>query len=245
MDATNDDAVSRLRERKCREEKPFAIMSHSLEGIEKYVYLTPMEKSLLITPQRPILLLKKKENIPTCPQVAPKNQYLGVMLPYTPIHYLIFKPVPDSHPNFIALVMTSGNLSEEPIAIGNREALNKLKNIADYFLIHDRDIYLRNDDSVVKLINSKERIIRRSRGYAPMPIMLKHEHEQILGCGAQLKNTVCLTKGRYAFISQHIGDLENYDTLSFFEMSIDHLKRILEIEPKIIAYDLHPEYIYW
>ena len=159
------------------------------------------------------------------------------MLPYTPLHYLLLKD------HFTALVMTSGNLSEEPIAIDNADAFDRLRDIADYFLIHDRDIYLRSDDSVIRVVDNKQRFLRRSRGYVPVPIFLKSRLKPILACGAELKNTVCLTREDHAFLSQHIGDLENLATYDFFEMTIAHLKRILSIEPAIIAHDMHPDYL--
>jgi hydrogenase maturation protein HypF len=159
------------------------------------------------------------------------------MLPYTPLHYLLLSF------GFTALVMTSGNLSEEPIAIANDEAVKRLSGIADAFLIHDRDIYLRSDDSIVRHLAGATRFIRRSRGYVPVPVFLKDELPQILACGAELKNTVCLTKGRNAFVSQHVGDLENLASDDFFRQTIDHLKRILDIDPRIVACDLHPDYL--
>jgi hydrogenase maturation protein HypF len=159
------------------------------------------------------------------------------MLPYTPLHNLIL------HGGFTALVMTSGNISEEPIAIDNEEALRRLSGIADYFLVHNREIYLRNDDSVVRVSGEKVRMIRRSRGYAPVPISIKRDMRPTLACGPFLANTVCLAKGSNAFLSQHVGDLENLETLAAFEMTIGHLRAILEIDPEVIAYDLHPDYL--
>jgi hydrogenase maturation protein HypF len=159
------------------------------------------------------------------------------MLPYTPLHYLLLKN------DFTALVMTSGNLSEEPIAIDNEDAFKRLSRIADYFLIHDRDIYLRSDDSIVRRTAGSTRFIRRSRGYIPMPISIDKKVPPTLACGAELKNTVCLTKGNQAFISQHIGDLENLASYDFFQSTIQHMKRILDINPEIIAFDLHPDYL--
>ena len=159
------------------------------------------------------------------------------MLPYTPLHYLLLSY------DFTALVMTSGNISEEPIAIDNEEAFERLGAIADYFLVHNRDIYLRSDDSVVRRVDGATRFIRRSRGYIPAPVFLKKELPQILACGAELKNTVCLTTGKNAFLSQHIGDLENLETYRFFELTVRHMKQILDIAPQIVACDLHPDYL--
>jgi hydrogenase maturation protein HypF len=238
VDATNNEAVKRLRQRKHREEKPLAIMSPSLEHIKKFARVSEAEASLLSSIQRPIVLLEKKLNPYIAEDVSPRNRNYGVMLPYTPLHYLLLHG-----DELLALVMTSGNISEEPIAIDNQEAFERLGKIADYFLNHNRDIYLRSDDSILRVIDSAPRQIRRSRGYVPIPTFLKRSLEPILACGAEWKDTICLTREGQAFLSQHIGDLENLETLNFFEMTIAHLKRILEIEPKIIAYDLHPDYL--
>lgn len=237
VDAENDDAVSMLRKRKHREEKPLAIMSCDIEHIRKYAHVQTQEEKLLKSPNRPIVILKKKEPNPLSKEVSPRNIYFGVMLPYTPLHYLLL-----SH-DFTALVMTSGNMSEEPICIDNEDAFKRLSKIADCFLVHNRDIYLRSDDSIVKHTAGQTRFMRRSRGYIPVPVFLKKKIGQILACGGELKSTVCLTKGNNAFISQHIGDLENQATYEFFQLTIKHMKRILDINPKIIAYDLHPDYL--
>ena len=237
VDAENSDAVIRLRQRKHREEKPLALMSYDLERIRRYARLEVDEQVLLTSPQRPVVLLKKRYPNPLSPEVSPHNNNFGAMLPYTPLHYLLLRC------DFTALVMTSGNISEEPIAIDNDEAFQRLGTIADYFLIHDRDIYLRSDDSVVRRIDSATRFVRRSRGYIPVPVFLKDNVPQILACGAELKNCVCLTKGKNAFLSQHIGDLENLETYRFLELTVRHMKRILDIDPRIVAHDLHPDYL--
>ena len=246
VDAENDDAVTRLRRRKHREAKPLAIMSYDVEGIRKYALVEQKEEKLLTSPQRPIVLLRKKEPNSIAKAVAPRNCYFGAMLPYTPLHYLLL-----SH-DFMALVMTSGNLREEPIAINNQDAFARLSDIADYFLIHNRDIYLRSDDSIVRKTAGATRVIRRSRGYVPVPVFLKNKVPPILACGAELKNTICLTKANKAFLSQHMGDLENlatYDffinpaTHDFFKLTIRHMQRILDVQPEIIAFDLHPDYL--
>jgi hydrogenase maturation protein HypF len=236
-DATNTDAVERLRSRKRREEKPFAMMSYDLESIKRFALVASEEEQLLISIQRPIVLLRKKHPNFISKQVAPGNKYFGVMLPYTPLHYLLLRH------EFTALVMTSGNLSEEPIAIDNDDAFARLGEIGDFFLIHNRDIYLRSDDSIVRQAAGAQRFIRRSRGYVPIPVFLKDKVPSILACGAELKNTVCLTQQNKAFLSQHIGDLENLSTYDFFHLTIDHLKRILDITPEIIAHDMHPSYL--
>jgi hydrogenase maturation protein HypF len=237
VDAAQEEAVRRLRARKHREEKPLALMSRDIEVIAGYALMSPEEKDVLLSKERPIVLLKKKTVNFIAPSVSPGNQYFGVMLPYTPLHHLLL-----DH-GFPALVMTSGNLSEEPICIDNEEAFRRLAGIADYFLVHDREIYLRSDDSIVQRVSGRIRQLRRSRGFVPVPVFLPEAVSPVLACGAELKNTVCLTKDNRAFLSQHIGDLENLETLDFFKLTVDHLKRILKIEPEIIAYDLHPDYL--
>ncbi len=239
-DAENNNAVARLRQKKQREEKPFALMSRDTECIREYAYIEPEEESLLTSFQRPIVMLKKKEHNSIAGQVSPGNKYFGAMHPYTPLHYLILGS--SSFP-LTALVMTSGNMSEEPIAIDNEDAFDQLSGIADYFLVHDRDIYLRSDDSLVRIAAGSARFIRRSRGYIPFPVFLKNKVPQVLACGAELKNTICLTKGNNAFLSQHIGDMENFSTYEFFKLTVRHMKRILDIDPEIIAHDLHPDYL--
>jgi hydrogenase maturation protein HypF len=237
VDAENSAAVIRLRNRKRREEKPFAVMSADLLRIRQFAHIGPEAQKLLTSIQRPIVLLPKKTPGPIAEEVAPRNQYWGVMLPYTPLHHLLLKP------GFAALVMTSANLSEEPIAIDNDDAFGRLADIADYFLVHDRQIYLRSDDSIVKHTAGQTRYIRRSRGFVPIPVFLSRAVPPILACGAELKNTICITKDDKAFLSQHIGDLENLETLDFFKQTVAHLQRILEIRPEIIACDLHPDYL--
>ena len=236
-DATNDNAVRLLRERKKRGYKPFALMMKDLDTIKMYCYVTPEEEKILVSPQAPIVLLKIKDLGDISRGVAPNNNYLGVMLPYTPVHHMLLREV--SKP----LVMTSGNLSEEPICQDNEEALNRLKGIADYFLLNDRDIYSRYDDSVVFVFDGKPQLIRRARGYAPSPVKIPFKIKQTLACGGELKNTFCLTRDNYAFISQHIGDLENIETLEHFINTIELYKRLFRIEPQVVACDLHPDYL--
>lgn len=237
VDAQNDTAVARLRQRKHREEKPFALMSASLERIHRFAYVDPAEAQLLTSIQRPIVLLEKRPSDLIAAGVSPENRYFGVMLPFTPLHCLLLDNA------FAALVMTSGNLSEEPIAIDNADAFARLAGIADYFLTHNRDIYLRSDDSIVRHVGGIDQVIRRSRGYVPVPVFLGKNMPQVLACGAALKNTVCLSKGNHAFLSQHIGDLENPRTFDFFVSTIEHMKRILGISPMVIAHDMHPDYL--
>ena len=241
-DATNDASVALLRERKGRVNKPFAIMSLDYQTVEGYCHISDAERQLLVSPQRPIVLLRHKTGSPISALVAPNNSHLGVMLPYTPLHYLLLERRGDET-DTLALVMTSGNMSEEPIAIGNQEALERLGTLADAFLLHDRDIHVRCDDTVTRVFEDKEAIIRRSRGYAPFPVRLNFETKPVLACGAELKNTFCITKENYAFLSQHIGDIENLETLNSFESGLEHFKRLFRVSPEVIAYDLHPEYL--
>ncbi|MDH5696032.1 MAG: carbamoyltransferase HypF, partial [Dehalococcoidia bacterium] len=236
-DATNQVAVNVLRSRKKRPSKPLAVMIATFEEIERHCLVSDEERSLLQSAECPIVLLRWKHsssNISSA--VAPNLNYLGVMLPYTPLHHLLLREAG------IPLVMTSGNLSEEPIAKDNDEALRRLRGIADYFLLHNRDIYARYDDSVY-MVEGIPQAVRRARGYAPYPIFLPFGAKQILACGAEIKNTFCLTKGDHAFLSQHIGDMENEETLEHFENTIELYKQLFRIEPEIIAYDMHPEYL--
>ncbi|HEY7095224.1 MAG TPA: carbamoyltransferase HypF [Terriglobales bacterium] len=241
--AENDAAVRRLRERKRRSDKPFALMAPDIPAIERFCIVSQADRKVLSSAQRPIVIMPRRSDAKISPAIAPGNNTLGVMLPYTPLHYLLFGNSVDESPEFSALVMTSGNFSEEPIVISNEEAAERLSSIADYFLFHDRDIYMRVDDSVVRSFEGHARVIRRSRGFAPEVIDLGRPVKEILACGAELKNTLCLTKGHYAILSQHIGDLENYETLTFFRETIENLKKVYRAEPKAVAYDLHPQYM--
>ena len=270
-DAMNRDAVETLRKRKFRADKPFALMANSVDIVEKYCVVSETENKLLSSPERPIVLLRRKENtlatgrVSACwdteipHAVAPRMTTLGFMLPYTPLHFLLLENLETP------LVMTSGNLSDEPIAYRDTDAKERLNKIADYYLLHDRKIHIRTDDSVVRASNfppqrrshvKKENdrstiqspqskiVIRRSRGYAPAPVKTSFRFaKQILACGAELKNTFCLAKGDYAFVSHHIGDLENLETLRSFTEGIEHYKRLFDLTPAVIAYDLHPEYL--
>ena len=249
-DATNDEAAARLRERKGRVDKPFALMAFDLETVEQFCYVNDDERALLTSRERPILLLRERAESFISPLVAPGNRYIGVMLPYTPLHYLLLEPATSDrtldvgHRTFPpALVMTSGNYSEEPIATDNDEALERLSDLADAFLLHDRDIHARCDDSVTRVFAGAELPVRRSRGYTPYPVHLPFEVKQVLAVGAELKNTFCLTRDRYAFLSQHIGDMENYETLRFFEQMVEQLARTFRVQPQVIACDMHPGYL--
>ncbi len=237
VDAFNDTAVKRLRRLKRREEKPFAMMVASMDRADAIAEMREEDAALMTSPQRPIVLVKKRNGNTIAASVAPENRYFGIMLPYTPLHHLIMAE------GFQALVMTSANLSDEPICIDNDEAFSRLEGIADAHLNHNRDIYLRSDDAIVRSAAGRHRFLRRSRGYVPVPVFLKQTQPPVLACGALLKNTVCLTRSDHAFLSQHIGDLENAETLSFFELTVKHLQRILDVTPELVAHDLHPDYL--
>ncbi|MBF0572362.1 MAG: carbamoyltransferase HypF, partial [Desulfamplus sp.] len=269
VDAMNPTAITELRRRKQRPDKPFALMAHSVDAASKLVFISSDERQILESHHRPITLLSRlsNSNIASC-SIAPNNNFLGIMLPYTPLHYLLLEKGPS------ILVMTSGNRSGEPLSIENQDAIDAFAHIADYFLLHNREIYFRADDSIVQVQKQIPRFFRRSRGYAPLPIILpnyikldlsnKIEHKSdnieqqiynidyksnsdnydyILGCGAGLKNTICLTSGNFAFLSQHIGDIENEKVFDFYKNSVKHLKKILTIEPQVVAHDLHPDYL--
>ena len=237
VDATNDHAVTMLRNRKKRDEKPFAVMSPDLAAISGFAHYDETEKKLLSGPERPIVLLRKQTENPLAPLVAPANGYYGVILPYTPLHHLLLRD------NFIALVMTSGNRFDEPISYRDDEASERLQGIADFFLIHDREIHTRTDDSVIRVFRGSPIFLRRSRGYVPRSINLPETQPSVLAVGADLKGTVCLTRGNKSFLSQHIGDLQNAATLHSLEETVARLERILKIEPQIVAHDLHPDYL--
>lgn len=245
-DALNADSIELLRKRKYREERPFALMARSLEVIEEYCVVSDAERELLLSPERPIVLLDRKRDVYIPESVAPRGSTLGFMLPYTPLQYVLFENL--DRP----LVMTSGNVSDEPIAYKDEEANLRLKYIADNYLFHNRPIHMRTDDSVVRAINNPPAhaggsdlyILRRSRGYAPAPVKTSFKFKKhILACGAELKNTFCLGRGDHAYISHHIGDLENLETLQSFMEGIEHFKRLFHLRPEVIAYDLHPEYL--
>ena len=244
-DATRREAVARLRAWKRRNGKPFALMVPSLREAERLCRLGAAERVLLLSRERPIVILPRRGGTPVAEAVSPRNNTLGIFLPYTPLHYLLLAPEgpgASSHP-FLALVMTSGNRAEEPIVADNAQARERFSGIADAFLLHDRDIAMRVDDSVVRAMGSEITPIRRARGYAPEPIPLGEEVPEVLACGAELKNTLCLTQGRYAFLSQHLGDLENAEVLAFFQEVLEHFKRLFRVEPRAVAHDLHPRYL--
>jgi hydrogenase maturation protein HypF len=237
-DARNESAVRRLRARKRRSDKPFALMARDLAAIEEVCEVSDADRAALTSPRSPIVILPRKAEAALPEAIAPGNRTIGIMLPYTPLHHLLFADAP-----YGLLVMTSGNLSEEPIVVSNGEAQQRLAGVADWFLLHNRDIYMRVDDSVVRTFEGAERVLRRSRGYAPLTMDLGRAVPELLACGGELKNAFCLTKGRHAILSQHIGDLENYETLVFFEETLANLKRLFRVEPHAVAYDLHPLYL--
>lgn len=236
VDAGNDEAVKKLRSRKYREEKPLAIMTRDIPAVRQIAEVSKEEEKVLTSPQRPIVLLKKIKNNLIPEWVAPDVPYLGIMLPYTPLHHLLL----ENH--FTALVMTSANQVDEPICIGNREAFERLQGIADYFLVHNRDILVRCDDSIAFVADKKPRLFRRARGYVPQPLQLKDSYPLILALGGQLKTTQCILKGNFAFISPHIGDMETPQARDFFHESMILMKRITESDPKVVACDYHPAY---
>ncbi|UCC71153.1 MAG: carbamoyltransferase HypF [Gemmatimonadota bacterium] len=237
-DAANPEAVARLRARKRRYGKPFALMVPDVEWARRLCRVGGAEVEALQSRERPIVLMRCRPDVDIAPQVAPGLDTLGLMLPYTPLHHLLMRRFAGP------LVMTSGNLSEEPIAIGNREALERLSEIADAFLFHDRDIHARYDDSVVRVLGDSVVPIRRARSYAPAPLDLPFSAtHDILAVGAHQKSAFCLVKESKAFISQHIGDLENLETLEHFQSSLQLFERLFKVEPTVIAYDMHPDYL--
>jgi hydrogenase maturation protein HypF len=242
-DARNQAAVTTLRTRKHRSEKPLAIMVPDIATAERLCLVSPRERATLLSPERPIVLLLSQPGSPLASAVSPDNPTTGVMLPSTPLHALLFLALQNLTAESVPLVMTSGNLSEEPIAVDNDDAATRLAPLADLFLHHNRPIHTRVDDSVVRSLDDATLPIRRARGYAPQPIPLNLGDAQILACGAQQKNTLCLTKSGFALPSQHIGDLENYETLAFFEQTYDRMRRLFHVTPQAIAHDLHPGYI--
>ncbi len=235
VDATNEYAVARLRERKGRKDKPFALMARDLQVISRYAFVEDQERTALESRQRPIVLIRRKDGAELAAAVAPGNPLLGFMLPYAPLHYLLLEDQP--------LVMTSGNLSEEPIVWRNEDAVTRLGGIADAFLFHDRDIHVPCDDSVVTVFHGHELPIRRSRGYSPMPVRLPVVRPMTLAVGAELKACFCLTRGEYAYMSQHIGDMENIETVDAFERALQHMQALFRCRPERVVCDSHPGYL--
>ncbi len=248
-DAENEKAVSELRRRKKRGNKPFALMAGSVEDIKNFCHASAEEEEKLLTPERPVVLLRRKEQCSLPSSIAPGNSRLGFMLPYTPLHYLLFNH-PEMKNFFNALVMTSGNLSEAPIVIDNEDAVKRLSGIADGFVLHDRDIHTRVDDSVVYEVSPDNgppffaffAFARRSRGYVPGQIHLNKAGPQVMGAGGDLKNTFTLTKDNKAVVSQHIGDMENPRAQAFYLETLEKLMRLFRMKPEALGYDMHPGY---
>jgi hydrogenase maturation protein HypF len=238
--AKNPQAVAELRKRKLRVDKPFAVMMPDYDTVKRHCHVHDAERVLLESSAHPIVLLRRRSISMIAREIAPGQRTIGVMLPYTPLHYLLLEKE-KGYPE--VLVMTSGNISDEPICTDNIDARERLADLADAFLLHDRDIHIRTDDSVVRVFNKKTYPIRRSRGYAPFPVRLPWEVPPILAAGAELKNTFCITNKNYAFLSHHIGDMENYETLKSFEHGVEHFEQLFRVKPEALAYDLHPDYL--
>jgi hydrogenase maturation protein HypF len=240
--ADDEQAVATLRARKHREDKPFALMARSVGVAGELVVLSDLERKLVTGPQRPIVLAARRNGAAVAPSVAPGAPELGVMLPYSPLHHLLMADSAVS-----ALVMTSGNVSDEPIAFADDDAAQRLSGIADLLLIHDRPIQTRTDDSVMRVVAAggpRRLFVRRSRGYVPASVALpERARVPLLACGAELKNTFCVVKGTRAWVGHHIGDLENYETLVSFTEGIEHFQRLFAVQPEAVAHDLHPEYL--
>jgi hydrogenase maturation protein HypF len=242
VDALDNNAVELLRKRKKRDHKPFAMMTDSIEKIKKYVVFDELAENLLKSPQSPIVLLPQKENSPLAPSVAEGVNTYGFMLCYAPLHYLLFEQL--NNRGIDVLVMTSGNISDEPLICKNELALKRLGNIADAFLMHNREIYRQVDDSIVHIINGQPVLLRRARGYVPGPIFAAQNcKKEIFAAGADLKNTFCFSKQNQFICSEHIGDLEDAEVYHHYVNSIEHLRKLFEVKPEVVACDLHPGYL--
>lgn len=250
-DAHDADAVDRLRERKHRDAKPFAIMAANLASLKQFAELDDASQRLISSVQAPIVLTRRKERSNLADTIAPGLSELGVILPYAPLHYLLFHNAVGSPPgvewltwrNDLVLVKTSANPGGEPLVINDDEAHNRLDDIADMVVTHDREILIRADDSVMRIVDGAPAFIRRARGFTPAPIKLPKAQPSVLAVGAHLKSTICLTRGDEAYISQHIGDLDNPSTYQFLQETVEHLKNLLEVDPDIIACDMHPDFL--
>lgn len=235
VDARNDSAVTRLRQRKRREEKPFALMFPSLDNLQSCGAVSDLEERLLLSPQSPIVLIRRRSG-DIAPSIAPGNPYLGAMLPYTPLHHILMRALG------FPVVATSGNVSDETICIDETAALERLRGVADVFLVHNRPIVRHADDSIARIVAGREQILRRARGYAPLPISVKEPVTSVLAVGGHLKNAVALGVGREIFVSQHIGDLETLQTRDAFAQTLSSLKSLYDCKPKHMACDMHPDY---
>jgi len=242
-DARQAGAVEELRRRKRRNEKPFAIMVANVSSVETLCLVSEKERVVLQSRERPIVLLRRRPHADLAEAVSPGNPTTGVMLPCTPMHDLLFRILRERWGREAALVMTSGNISEEPIVIENAEAEEHLADIADAFAHHNRRIHTRVDDSVVRVVAGETMLLRRARGYAPQPVFLGRGDAEVLACGAQQKNTLCLTRAGFALPSQHLGDLENFETVRFFEETLERMSRLFHVQPTAVAHDLHPGYL--
>jgi hydrogenase maturation protein HypF len=242
-DARQPAAVEELRRRKHRSEKPFAIMVADAEVAAFLCFVSEQERSALTSRERPIVLLRRRPGADLADGVSPGNPTTGVMLPCTPMHDLLFRILRERWAADPALIMTSGNVSEEPIVTDNAEAEIHLAGIADAFAHHNRRIHTRVDDSLVRVVSGQIIPMRRARGYAPQPVWLGRGEAEVLACGAQQKNTLCLTRAGYAIPSQHLGDLENFETLRFFEETLERMSRLFHVKPTAVAHDLHPGYL--
>jgi len=236
-DGGNESAVQELRLRKHRPDKPLAIMARDLAAARRLAVVSAAAEALLLSRRRPIVLLRKRDETSLAPAVAPEGPLVGIMLPYTPAHYLLFRHFPGE-----SLVMTSGNMAGSPIIRDNDLARTRLGTVADAFLLHDRDILVACDDSVQRGDGPRPVLLRRSRGHVPEPVSLAHDAGRVLACGAMLKNTFCLTRGAEAFVSHHIGDLDSEETLAHLAEGVKHLSRALRLTPTVVACDLHPDY---
>ncbi|MGB6580607.1 MAG: carbamoyltransferase HypF [Streptosporangiaceae bacterium] len=244
-DAACEEAVARLRARKHREDKPFAVMAADLTAARRLAEVDTAAAGLLTSPARPIVLLPRRAEADLAAATAPGNRQLGIMLPYTPLHHLLLKAAAQAgEAGSRPIVLTSGNVSDEPIVYRDEEALARLGGIADAFVVHDRAIHIRTDDSVARAFRGRPMLLRRSRGYVPEPVVVASGFPRhVLACGAELKNTFCLARDRYVFVSHHIGDLENAETLRSFTEGIEHFRRLFDVAPQVVAHDLHPEYL--
>jgi hydrogenase maturation protein HypF len=239
VDGCSEAAVALLRTRKNRPGKPLAVMVRNLKTVNRFCWCSPEEAALLSAPEHPIVLLKQRQGSGLAAGIAPGLGVIGVMLPYTPLHHLLLRQ-PETP---AALVMTSGNRSDEPICTGNEEALRRLRGLADWFLLHNREIVTRVDDSVARIMDNKVRLLRRARGYSPVPVLLREPAADILACGGEMKNSFCLVRNNEAYLSQHIGELTNTENFDFYRESVDHLHAVLEARPERVACDLHPDYL--